>query len=216
MNYHNDDKVAQEAFAELSAYGDHHYLVQGDVTDEDSVRDLLIETNAKIGRIDILVINATCEQPLKRIEDYDWSFFQRMVDFFMKSPFLLTKSCLPHMREQKWGRIIHITSEVFQGAWPEFCPYVAAKGGQIGLAKSNAAELAGDGITVNMVAPGWIPVERHDGATAEDKAEYLAAAPMGRFGKPEDVAEAVLFFASEEANFVTGATLSVNGGRTIG
>ncbi|MEM6798764.1 MAG: SDR family oxidoreductase [Planctomycetota bacterium] len=215
MNYYGNQAVAEAAFAELQAVGSEHCLVRGDVTDEVSIADLLGEIEAKIGGVDILVPNATCDQPLKRIEDYDWAFFQRMVDFFMKSPFLLTKACLPHMRAQKWGRIVHITSEVFAGAWPEFCPYVAAKGGQIGLAKSNAAELAADGITVNMVAPGWIPVERHEGATKEDKAGYLASAPMGRFGKPEDIAKAVLYFVGEEAGFVTGATLAVNGGRTI-
>lgn len=215
MNFYGNQKVAEEAFAELEAVSGGHCLVRGDVTDEASIADLLSEIEAKIGGVDILVPNATCEQPLKKIEEYDWAFFQSMVDFFIKSPFLLTKACLPHMRAQKWGRIVHITSEVFEGAWPEFCPYVAAKGGQIGLAKSNAAELAADGITVNMVAPGWIPVERHAGATDEDKAEYLATAPIGRFGEPDDIARAVLYFASEENGFVTGATLAVNGGRTI-
>ena len=216
MNYHGDQEVAEVAFADLEAVGGEHCLVRSDVTDEAAVHHAVAEIESELGGIDILVINATCEQPLKRLDEYDWPFFQRMVDFFMKSPFLLTKACLPHMRQQRWGRVIHITSEVFQGAWPEFCPYVSAKGGQIGLAKSNAAELAADGITVNMVAPGWIPVERHAGATATDKEAYLASAPMGCFGEPEDVAEAVRYFASESAGFVTGTSLPVNGGRTIG
>lgn len=215
MNYYGNQEVANAAFAELQAVGGEHCLVRGDVTDEASVADLISEVESKLGGVDILVLNATCEQPLKPIMEYDWAFYQRMVDFFIKSPFLLTKACLPHMRTQKWGRIVHITSEVFEGAWPNFCPYVSAKGGQVGLAKSNAAELAADGITVNMVAPGWIPVERHAGASDEDRAEYLATAPMGRFGQPDDVARAVCYFASEENGFVTGATLAVNGGRTI-
>ncbi|MCA9238662.1 MAG: SDR family oxidoreductase [Planctomycetales bacterium] len=215
MNYFGNTGIAEQAFAELQAMGGEHCLVRADVTDESGVAELVREVEAKLGGVDILVLNATCEQPLKRIEDYDWAFYQRMVDFFIKSPFLLTRACLPHMRSQQWGRIVHITSEVFEGAWPEFCPYVSAKGGQIGLAKSNAAELAADGITVNMVAPGWIPVERHAGATEADRAEYLATAPMGRFGQPDDVARAVLYFASEDNGFVTGATLAVNGGRTI-
>ncbi|MEQ8211597.1 MAG: SDR family NAD(P)-dependent oxidoreductase [Lacipirellulaceae bacterium] len=215
MNFSHSEETARAAFAELEAIGGEHCLVQADVTDEASVMQLIEQIGKRIGPVDILVPNATCDQPLKKIEDYDWDFFQSMVDFFMKSPFLLTKACLPHMREQQWGRIIHITSEVFAGAWPEFCPYVSAKGGQIGLAKSNAAELAGDGITVNMVAPGWIPVERHEEATEQDKQEYLQSAPMKRFGEPQDVATAVAYLASEEARFVTGATISVNGGRTI-
>ncbi|TWT98178.1 3-oxoacyl-[acyl-carrier-protein] reductase FabG [Botrimarina colliarenosi] len=215
MNYYGNQEVAEKAFAELQAIGGEHCLVRADVTEEAGVADLMTEIAAKIGPVDILVPNATCDQPMVPIEQYDWAFAQRMVDFFIKSPFLLTKACLPHMKQQKWGRIVHITSEVFDGAWPEFCPYVAAKGGQIGLAKSNAAELAPFGITVNMVAPGWIPVERHDDAPQEAKDAYLALAPMGRFGKPEDVAAAVAYLASDDAKFVTGVSLSVNGGRTI-
>ncbi|MEN1678111.1 MAG: SDR family oxidoreductase [Planctomycetota bacterium] len=215
MNYYGNAEVAEQAFAELQSIGGEHCLVRGDVTDESAIADLLAQIESQIGGVDVLIPNATCDQPLKPIEEYDWAFYQRMVDFFIKSPFLLTKACLPHMKSQRWGRIIHITSEVFEGAWPNFCPYISAKGGQIGLAKSNARELAGDGITVNMIAPGWIPVERHADATDADKADYLASAPMGRFGEPSDIANAVLYFASEEARFVTGATLAVNGGRTI-
>ncbi|CAE7552943.1 fabG_5 [Symbiodinium sp. CCMP2456] len=215
MNYYGNQEVATKAFAELQAIGGEHCLVRADVTEEVGVADLLGEIEGKVGPVDILVPNATCDQPMLPIEEYDWAFAQRMVDFFVKSPFLLTKACVPHMKRQGWGRIVHITSEVFDGAWPNFCPYVAAKGGQIGLAKSNAAEFAPHGITVNMVAPGWIPVERHEDAPQEAKDEYLALAPMGRFGKPEDVAAAVAYLASDDARFVTGVSLSVNGGRTI-
>jgi 3-oxoacyl-[acyl-carrier protein] reductase len=215
MNYYGNQEIAEKAFAELQAIGGEHCLVRANVTEEAGVADLLGEIESKLGPVDILVPNATCDQPMLPIEEYDWAFAQRMVDFFIKSPFLLTKACVPHMKRQGWGRIVHITSEVFDGAWPNFCPYVAAKGGQIGLAKSNAAELASHGITVNMVAPGWIPVERHDDAPQEAKDAYLALAPMGRFGKPEDVAAAVAYLASDDAKFVTGVSLSVNGGRTI-
>lgn len=215
MNFHGNEAVAEQAFAELQAVGGTHCLVRGDVTDEGSIKQMFAEIESAIGPVDILVPNATCDQPLMKIEEYDWAFYQQMVDFFMKSPFLLTQACLPHMRRQQWGRIVHITSEVFAGGWPEFCPYVSAKGGQVGLARSNARELAADGITVNMIAPGWIPVERHAEATDEDKAGYLATAPMKRFGKPEDVAAALLYLVSEEAGFVTGATIDVNGGRTL-
>ena len=211
MNYFGDQALAEKSFAELQALGDGHRLIRADVTDEQGVENLVKE----LGPIDILVLNATCGQPIKPIEEYDWEFGQQMVDFFIKSPFLLTKACLPHMKQQRWGRIIHITSEVFDGAWPNFCPYVAAKGGQIGLAMSNATELAPWGITVNRVAPGWIPVERHIDAPQEAKDEYLAHVPMGKFGTPRDVAGAVAYLASEEAAFVTGVSINVNGGRTI-
>ncbi|QDT69359.1 3-oxoacyl-[acyl-carrier-protein] reductase FabG [Planctomycetes bacterium MalM25] len=216
MNYFGNQEVADAAFAELQAVGGEHCLVRGDVTDEPSVDRLLAEITERIGPVDILVLNATCEQPELPIEEYDWAFCQRMVDFFFKSPFLLTKACLPHMKSQRWGRIVHLTSEVFAEARADFCPYVAAKGAQIGLAKSSAAELAPHGVTVNCVAPGWVPVERHADATEEDRAGYLASSPIGRFGTPADIAGAVAYLASEEAAFVNGASIDVNGGRTIG
>ena len=159
-------------------------------------------------------LNATCEQPLKPIEQYDWDFYQRMIAFFIKSPFLLTKRCLPHMKQQRWGRIVNITSEVFQRSTAPFSAYVAAKGGQVGWSRSMARELAPYGITVNMVAPGWIPVERHENDPQQMKDEYFATIPMNRWGVPKDVAEACLYFASDEAGFITGQTLCVNGGTT--
>jgi 3-oxoacyl-[acyl-carrier protein] reductase len=151
---------------------------------------------------------------LKPIEEYDWEFYQRMVDFFMKSPFLLTRRGLAAMKQKRWGRIINITSEVFHRAVAPFSAYVAAKGGQIGWSRSMARELAPFGITVNMVAPGWIPVERHEQDPPEIKEAYRQLIPAGRWGAPQDVADAVLYLVSEEASFVTGQTLCVNGGMT--
>ena len=118
------------------------------------------------------------------------------------------------MKKKKWGRIINITSEVYQLSVAPFSAYVAAKGGQIGWSRSMAKELAPFGITVNMIAPGWIPVERHEKDPQEMKDGYFAAIPMGRWGKPEDVANSAIYYASEEASFVTGQTICVNGGNS--
>ena len=206
INFANNAKRAEQALKEYQAAGIETLLVQADVTSEEGIDKLFRETEAKLGKVDIIVPNATCEQPLRPIEEYDWAFYQRMLDFFIKSPFLLTKRGLPHMKEQKWGRIINITSEVFQRSVAPFTAYVAAKGGQIGFSRSLSRELAPFGITVNMVAPGWIPVERHEHDPQADKDAYVALVPAGRWGVPQDVAEAVLYLASEEASFVTGQT----------
>ena len=215
MNYANDRTVAERAFADLRNISQDCCLVGGDVTEPAGVDSICSQVRDALGPIDILVLNATCAQPQLPLEEYDWAFFQTMLDFFVKSPVLLTKACLPHMREQRWGRIIHITSEVFALGVPNFSAYVAAKGGQVGLARSLARELASVGITVNMVAPGWIPVERHENDPAEAKAAYLAEIPAGRWGAPADVAAAVVYFASDAAGFATGQTISINGGHTV-
>ncbi len=213
-NYLNNQARAEKSFAELRAAGVKSVLVRGDATTAEGVEALFREAERQLGPPDILVVNATCDQPHKDIEHYDWDFYQSMLDFFVKSPFLLTQRGLAAMKRKRWGRIINITSEVFHRAVGSFSAYVAAKGGQIGWSRSMATELAPHGITVNTVAPGWIPVERHEKDPQEEKDAYFRLIPMGRWGVPEDVAGAVVYFASEEASFVTGQTLCVNGGMT--
>lgn len=214
VNYANNEARARKTLDEYRAAGIDTVLVQADVTSPAGVAALFEQTEKSLGKIDILVPNATCEQPLKPIEEYDWEFYQLMLDFFIKSPFLLTRQALPYMKERRWGRIINITSEVFHRAVAPFSAYVAAKGGQIGWSRSMSRELAPFGITVNTVAPGWIPVERHENDPQAEKDAYRALIPANRWGIPQDVADAVLYFASPEASFVTGQTLCVNGGMT--
>jgi 3-oxoacyl-[acyl-carrier protein] reductase len=216
MNYANSRDAAERAYAELRAATPQACLVAADVTDPGDVERLYAEVARQLGPVDILVVNATCEQPQSPIEGYDWAHFAAMLDFFVKSPVLLTKACLPSMKAQRWGRIIHLTTEALTMAWPNFTAYQAGKGGQAGLARGLANELAPWGITVNMVAPGWIPVERHAGDPQSAKDAYLAEIRMGRWGTPTDVAQAVAYLASEGAGFVTGQTLSVNGAHSMG
>jgi 3-oxoacyl-[acyl-carrier protein] reductase len=119
------------------------------------------------------------------------------------------------MKKRGFGRIINIGSEVFELGNPRFANYVSAKGAQLGLTRSWARELAPTGITVNLVAPGWIPTERHADATEEELNSYAATVPMKRMGIPEDVAKLVAFLASDAARFITGQRFSVNGGNTL-
>lgn len=214
LNYASNHIRAERTFDEFRGAGLEGVLIRADVTTQEGVDLLFAETEAKLGKPDILIPNATCDQPHKPIEQYDWDFYQRMVDFFIKSPFLLTKRGLAHMKQKKWGRIINITSEVFQRGIGNFSAYVAAKGGQVGWSRSMASELAPFGITVNCVAPGWIPVERHEKDPQAEKDAYFNLIPMGRWGVPQDVADAVRYLASEEASFVSGQTICINGGLT--
>lgn len=214
VNYFNNTQRAERAFAEFQAADVEAALVRGDASRAEGVDGIFTETERQLGPIDIVVCNATPDQPHMPIEEYDWQFYQSMLDFFVKSPYLLARRALPSMKSHRWGRLINITSEVFHRSVGEFSAYVAAKGGQIGWSRSMATELAPFGITVNTVAPGWIPVERHASDPQEEKDAYFALIPAGRWGVPADVAHAVHYYASEEASFVTGQTLCVNGGLT--
>lgn len=214
LNYARNEARGEQAFAEIRDAGVNCMLVRASAISEQEISKMFDEIEQRFGQVDILVPNATPDQPQKPIEEYDWDFYQEMLDFFVKSPFLLTRRALQGMRSGNWGRIINITSEVYHRSVSPFSAYVAAKGAQIGWSRSMSQELAKDGITVNTVAPGWIPVERHENDPQEDKDSYRAIIPADRWGVPRDVADAVLYFASEEASFVSGQTLCVNGGLT--
>lgn len=216
FNFHNDQDFADRAISSYLDEGLEGMLVRGDITDAAAVERVVAEIAEQLGPVDILVPNATCDQPMKPIESYDWDAYQRMIDFFVKSPFLLTRACLPHMKQQGWGRIINICTTAFVAGKPIFSAYVAAKGGQVGMSRSLASELAPYGITVNMVSPGWIPVERHADDPQAAKDAYRDRIPIGRLGVPDDVGGAVVFFASQAAAFITGQNINVNGGVTVG
>ena len=216
INYFNGQEQAEATLQELRARDIEAEVIRADVTNEQEVNKLVEETTKRLGAPDIVVLNATPDQPQKPIERYTWDFHQQMLDFFVKSPFLLTRAMLPTMKKKKWGRIINIGSEVFRRGVPNFSPYVAAKGAQAGWTRSMASELAPWRITVNMVSPGWIPVERHDKDPKALKAGYEAMIPMRRWGVPGDLGGIVAFLASQQAGFITGQDIAVNGGMTVG
>ena len=133
INYANDaKKKGEDTFAESRGHGYLGTLARADVTDPNEIRQKYETTRRELGPVEILVCNATCDQPLKPVEQYDWDFCQRLVNFFIKSPFPLfplTQICMPHMKGQRWGRIINVTSEDFDVGMAPFTAYVAAKGG---------------------------------------------------------------------------------------
>jgi 3-oxoacyl-[acyl-carrier protein] reductase len=214
VNYAHDASRAEAAVAEMRGAGATAELFRADVTSELEIDRMFTAIERGLGPVDIVVVNATPAQPLKAIEDYDWAFYQQMLDFFVKSPYLLARRALPGMKARRHGRLINVTSEVFHLGVAPFSAYVAAKGGQTGWSRSMCHELAPCGITVNMIAPGWIPVERHANDPQADKEAYLASVPMARWGKPDEVGWAAVYLASDEAAFVTGQTIAVNGGKT--
>jgi 3-oxoacyl-[acyl-carrier protein] reductase len=170
------------------------------------------DVSSALGPIRVLVPNATGPQPMIAAADVTWQDHLDQLLFFVKSPTLLMQAVLPGMRRLGGGRIVQIGSDLFERAEPGMSAYSAAKGAQISLTRTWARELGPDNVTVNVVAPGWIPVERHAGLPFE---RYLADVPLGRMGTPAEVADVVAFLASDGARFITGERITVNGGHTI-
>jgi 3-oxoacyl-[acyl-carrier protein] reductase len=185
------------------------------VTDEDDVARLAAEVEAALGPVQVVVASATGPQPERKAEDTTWQDHLDQLLFFVKSPTLLLHATLPHMRRLGGGRFIHIGSDMVERALPGWSAYNAAKGAQLVLARTWARELGVHGVTVNVVAPGWIPVERHGEITEENSAGYVADVPLRRLGTPQEIADVVSFVASDAARFVTGERITVNGGHTI-
>jgi len=187
-----------------------------DVTDERQVADLVAAVAGSLGPVDVLVLNATGPQPEAPLAEVAWKDHLAQLEFFVKSPVLLGRAVLPGMQAKRSGRIVQIDSEVVDRPPPGRSAYATAKSAQIGLTRSWARELAPVGVTVNTVAPGFIPVERHADVAADIMSAYLASVPAGRMGTSEDIAHAVSFFASEAAGFITGQRVVVDGGRGLG
>jgi 3-oxoacyl-[acyl-carrier protein] reductase len=209
------DGSADEVVADIRAAGGVAGVFEADVTDEREVAGLVAAICDDLGAIDALLINATGPQPNGAMLDVGWEEHLAQLDFFVRSPVLLGRELVPGMRARGYGRIVQIDSEVAFRSPPGRSAYATAKSAQIGLTRSWARELAPCGITVNTVAPGFIPVERHADVPEAERAEYLASVPAGRMGTPDDIAHAVSFLASEGAGFVTGQRIVVDGGRDL-
>jgi 3-oxoacyl-[acyl-carrier protein] reductase len=215
VNYFERQDRANEICREIGELGGRARAFQADVKDEEQAARMVREIAAWSGPVDIAVFNATGPQPFFSIEEQTWQIHLQQLEFFVKSPLILTKLILPRMKENGYGRIIQIGSEVVEVGNPRFAHYVAAKAAQLGLTRSWARELADTGITVNLIAPGWIPTERHRDSSQTDIDEYIKSVPMKRMGTPQDIAAIVVFLAGRSASFITGQKLSVNGGNTL-
>jgi 3-oxoacyl-[acyl-carrier protein] reductase len=187
-----------------------------DVTDEGQAAGLVAAIGARLGPVSVLVLNATGPQPTAPLAEVTWPDHLAMLEFFVKSPVLLGRAVLPAMLAAHYGRIVNIDSEVADLPPPGSSHYATAKSAQKGLARAWARELAHLGITVNSVAPGFIPVERHANLPPRVLEDYLATVPAGHMGTPDDIAHAVSFFSSQGAGFITGQRIVVDGGRSVG
>ena len=215
VNYLPDREDAERVVAGIEAAGGRAAAFRGDVTDSDEVTALVAAVEARFGPVAVLVPNATGPQPAIAAVDVTWEDHLRQLRFFVKSPTLLMQAVVPGMRALGGGRIVQIGSDLFERSEPGMSAYSAAKGAQLSLTRTWARELGPWGITVNVVAPGWIPVERHAHIDPRYVEQYRREVPLGRMGTPAEIADVVAFLASEGARFITGERVTVNGGHAM-
>jgi len=201
----------EELAAEL---GDRAHVLPCNLSNPEEVETLVKRAVEAMGSLDILVNNAgiTKDGLVMRMSDEDW---QSVIDVNLTATFRLCRAAIRGMMKARWGRIVNISSVVGQTGNAGQVNYAASKAGMVGLSKSLAAEVASRGITVNCVAPGFIETAMTDKLNDQQRAGILTAVPAGRMGTPAEIAAAVLYLASPEAGYVTGATLHVNGGMAM-
>ena len=204
-----------EALEDLAAgLGGRSHVLPCNLSDPEACAALPGQAEAALGGLDILVNNAGLARDnlAIRMKDAEWS---EVLEVNLTAGFRLIRACLRGMMKRRWGRIVGITSIVGVTGNPGQANYAASKAGMIGMSKALAQEVASRGITVNCVAPGFIETAMTDALGAPQREKLLAAVPARRLGAPEDVAACVVFLASEEACYVTGQTLHVNGGMAM-
>ena len=204
----NGDGAAETAKA-ITDVGDTAIAIAVDCADEAAIKAAADETRAAFGAISILVNNAG-------IGPHDMAMWNEIIRINLTGPHLCIREMLPAMLEAQWGRIINITSSSTQSGSPSQAHYVATKGGLLGLTKALALEFGKSGVTFNMVPPGSIDTPMLRRATNLDMESFAKTIPVGRLGTGEDIAAACAYLASPDASYITGQTISVNGGRYMG
>ena len=201
----------EEVAAEIRARGAEAYVVGIDLASQDSVKEAFSKTSKEFGRIDILINNAavTRDGLALRMKRDDWD---AVLQTNLSGSFFCIQQVLPAMVRERWGRIVNITSVVAESGNAGQANYAASKAGLIGLTKSLAQELASRNITVNAVAPGFVETDMTASLSDELKAKITESVPLKRIGRPEEVAAAVNFLAGDDAAYITGHVLDVNGG----
>lgn len=211
INYIGDVSLAEEVQGKIQALGRKAVIIEADVSNSAAVDELMAKAIAEFSRIDILVNNAgiTRDNLLARMKEEDWD---AVLNVNLKSMFNCSKSVLKYMMKQRYGRIINISSVVGVMGNAGQANYAAAKAGALGLTKSIAKEVASRNITVNAVAPGFIDTEMTANLPEKVKEEMLSGVPIKRLGLPLDIANAIIFLASDNASYITGQTLHIDGG----
>jgi 3-oxoacyl-[acyl-carrier protein] reductase len=214
VNYNRSEGRAAEVGRAIEATGRRALLAKADVSKANEVEEMRKQAVGELGSVNILVNNAGTHHHLKswEMEETEWN---RVLGVNLDAVFLCSKAFSGEMRAKRWGRIINISSIIAFTGTDHEAHYGASKAGVVGLTRALALELAPYNVTVNAVAPGWIETDMTAGVTEDQKKEALKFVPLHRFGQPEDIAHAAVFLASENASYVTGQTIHVNGGEAM-
>lgn len=214
INYRTLNEDVERLIEELKSYGTNIVAVKCDISDEEEVKNFIAESKKQLGSIDILINNAgiTKDGLLMRMKEKD---FSDVLDVNLKGTFITTREAASIMMKQKHGKIINISSVVGVIGNAGQCNYAASKAGVIGFSKSVARELASRNITVNVVAPGFINTDMTGVLPEKVKESMLQGIPLKRIGEPKDIANAVLFLASDLSNYITGQVINVDGGMVM-
>ena len=214
VNYSGSREKAEEVVQLIKDTGSDAFAIQANVSDADQVKQMIDATMENFGSIDFLVNNAgiTRDNLLMRMKEDEWD---DVIDINLKGVFLCTKAVTRQMMKQRAGKIVNLASIVGVIGNPGQANYVAAKAGVIGLTKTTARELSSRNITVNAVAPGFITTDMTDALPEDVKEQMLGSIPLGKLGSAEDVAGTVAFLLSNDANYITGQTIHVDGGMVM-
>ena len=214
INYRTSEEAANQVAQSIVGSGGEAFAVGADVSQEQEARALIERVLEQWQQLDILVNNAgiTRDRLLMRMTSDEWD---EVLSVNLRGAYLCVKFALPHMVRQRHGRIINISSVVGLAGNAGQANYAASKAGLIGFTKAIAREIASRNITANALAPGYITTEMVEKLPEEVKKQILARIPLGRFGKPEDVAETVTFLCSDEAGYITGQVITIDGGLTM-
>ena len=214
INYAGSAQAAEEVAQACRELGVEAFAIQANVADAAAVDAMVKEVITRLGRIDILVNNAGITKDRLALQMKEEEF-DAVLDTNLKGAFLCMKAVYRPMMKQRYGRVVNLTSIVGLRGNPGQANYAASKAGLIGMSKSIAKELASRGVTVNLVAPGFIDTDMTAALPEAARTALLSSIPMARLGQPEDVARAVAFFASENAGYITGQVLCVDGGMAV-
>lgn len=216
VNVRHDIAGAEGVVEQIRAAGGRAETAQFDVTEPDAVSAGMASIQRTLGKVNLIVNNAVGIHEEVDVEEQTWDLFLSQMTYSIKAPLLLMKTVLADWKQDRRGAVINIGTEGVRIGMARMAHYVAAKGAMTALTRSWARDLGPYGITVNEVAPGWIPVERHKDVPQSSLDALRATTPLQRIGVPDDIAGVVAFLASEQASFITGQTIVVSGGATFG